>query len=234
MRQHVIRRVSLSLAFVSLLLLSGNFSGHAQPADAASVGGADLAPVEIREYEGQDLSSINDFHENSIKGPQHVDVSQYTLTITGLVDNELSYSYDDVVNGHDTYRKVVTLSCVEGWDVTLLWEGVLVKDLLNEAGMRPEATIVIFKAEDGYSTTLPVEYIVNDNILLAHRMNGVTLPPERGFPFQLVAESKWGYKWIKWVTEIELSNNPNIKGYWEYYGYSQSGDLDKPTFDQWT
>jgi len=231
MRQHAIRRVSLSLAFVSLLLISGNFSGRTQPADAAPVGGADLPPVEVREYEGKNLSSINDFHENSIKGPQHVDVSQYTLTVTGLVDNELSYSYDDVVNSHSTYRKVVTLSCVEGWDVTLLWEGVLVKDLLNEAGVLPEATIVIFKAVDGYSTTLPLEYIVGNDILLAHRMNGVTLPPERGFPFQLVAESKWGYKWIKWVTEIELSNNPDIKGYWEYYGYSQSGDLDKPTFD---
>jgi len=234
MRQRAIRRVSLSLAFVVLLIAAGGLTARTEDAEAAPAGDSDLPPIEIREYEGEDLSSLSDFHENSIKGPQQVDVSQYTLTITGLVDNELSYSYDDVVNGHPTYRKVVTLSCVEGWDVTLLWEGVLVKDLLNEAGVQPEATIVIFKAEDGYSTTLPVEYIVNDNILLAHRMNGVTLPPERGFPFQLVAESKWGYKWIKWVTEIELSNNPNIKGYWEYYGYSQSGDLDKPTFDQWT
>jgi len=231
MRQHAIRRVSLSLAFVVLLIAFGNIAGSTQPTEAAPDGGADLPAVEVREYEGENLSSINDFRENSTNGPQHVDVSQYTLTVTGLVDNELSYSYDDVVNSHDTYRKVVTLSCVEGWDVTLLWEGVLVKDLLNEAGVLPEATIVIFKAVDGYSTTLPLEYIVGNDILLAHRMNGVTLPPERGFPFQLVAESKWGYKWIKWVTEIELSNNPDIKGYWEYYGYSQSGDLDKPTFD---
>lgn len=46
-----------------------------------------LENVEIREYEGQDLSSINDFRENSIKGPQHIDVEDYRLTVTGLVNN---------------------------------------------------------------------------------------------------------------------------------------------------
>jgi DMSO/TMAO reductase YedYZ molybdopterin-dependent catalytic subunit len=62
---------------------------------------------------------------------------------------------------------------------------------------------------------------------MAYKMNGLTLAPERGFPFQLVAQSKWGYKWIKWITEIELSDNPDYKGYWEQRGYSSSGDLDK-------
>lgn len=190
--------------------------------------GADLPAVEIREYEGEKLSSIDDFRENSIKGPQYVEQAGYTLTVRGLVDRNLSYTYEGVIDRFPSYRKVVTLSCVEGWDVTLLWEGVLVRDILDEAGVRPEAGIVIFKAADGYSTTLPLDYIMGRDILLAHRMNEVTLPPERGFPFQLVAESKWGYKWIKWVTEIELSDNPDQKGYWEYYGYSESGDLDKP------
>ncbi len=231
MRPRFVRESLLSVAFALMVVVVGGAVGHPDMAEAAPEDVGDLPAVEIREYEGLNLSSINDSRENSINGPQHVDVSQYTLTVTGLVENEQSYSYNDVIDNHETYRKVVTLSCVEGWDVTLLWEGILVKDLLNEAGVRPEATTVIFKAEDGYSTTLPIEYIMDGDILLAYRMNGVTLPPERGFPFQLVAESKWGYKWIKWVTGIELSNNPNIQGYWEYYGYSESGDLDKPYFD---
>ncbi len=50
-------------------------------------------------------------------------------------------------------------------------------------------------------------------------MNGLVLPPERGFPFQLVAESRYGYKWIKWITEIELTNNKDYLGYWESRGY---------------
>jgi DMSO/TMAO reductase YedYZ molybdopterin-dependent catalytic subunit len=48
-----------------------------------------------------------------------------------------------------------------------------------------------------------------------------------GFPFQLAAEDKWGYKWIKWVTKIELSNNPDYRGFWESRGYSNQGDIDK-------
>ena len=57
-----------------------------------------LAPNEIREYEGVDLSSINAFRENSIKGPQEVDVESYTVGVTGLVANPASYSYDEVLN----------------------------------------------------------------------------------------------------------------------------------------
>jgi len=68
---------------------------------------------------------------------------------------------------------------------------------------------------------------MDNDILLAYKMNDVILPPERGFPFQLVAEDKWGYKWIKWVKEIELSDNVNYKGYWESRGFSNEGDLDK-------
>lgn len=61
--------------------------------------------------------------------------------------------------------------------------------------------------------------------MIAYKMNNVTIPPERGFPFQLVAESKYGYKWIKWITKIELSDDPTYERYWENYGYSNTADL---------
>ena len=64
---------------------------------------------------------------------------------------------------------------------------------------------------------------MDNDILMAYAMNNVTLPAERGFPFELVAEDKWGYKWIKWIEEIELSSNPNYKGYWELRGYRTPG-----------
>jgi len=143
-----------------------------------------LNPVEIREYQGQRLSSTSDFRENSIKGPQSVNNESYRLTLTGLVANEMVYTYDDVINGHPHYEKVVTLYCVEGWDVTILWEGVLLKDLLSDAGMMLTAKVVIFYAYDGYSTSLPLDYVLNNNIIMAYKMNGLILPPERGFPFQ--------------------------------------------------
>jgi len=189
-----------------------------------------LAPVEVREYEGVDLSSINAFRENSIKGPQEIDVETYTLSITGLVTNSTSYTYDEVLNRYQHYKKVVTLDCVEGWSVTILWEGFLVRDLLAEAEPLENAEVVIFHAYDGYTTSLPIDYIMDNDILMAYKMNDVILPPERGFPFQLVAESKWGYKWIKWITEIELSDDADYRGYWESRGYSNSADLDESFF----
>jgi len=190
-----------------------------------------LPGVEIREYKGEDLSSINDFRENSIKGPQYVDLENYELKVTGLVESPQSYTYSEVLNNHELYKKVVTLNCVEGWSVNILWEGVLVKDLIDEAEASTDANTVIFHAYDGYTTSLPIDYLVDQNIIMASKMNNITLPPERGAPFQLVAESKWGYKWIKWITEIELSDDSNYRGYWERFGYSNDGDLNKGFFD---
>jgi DMSO/TMAO reductase YedYZ molybdopterin-dependent catalytic subunit len=191
----------------------------------------ELKSVEVRDYQGENLSSIGDFRENSIKGPQHVDIESYKLGISGLVENPEAYTYDEVISNNQSYEKVVTLNCVEGWSVKILWQGLLVKDLLAQANPLPDAKVVIFHAYDGYTTSFPIDYILNNDILMAYMMNGVTIPPERGFPFELVAESKWGYKWIKWITEIELSDDVNYRGYWEQRGYSNSGDLDKPFFE---
>ena len=189
-----------------------------------------LPRVEIQEFEGEDLSSVDSFRENSIKGPQTVSLDTYTLKVSGLVDNPLALTYAQVL-AHDAYTKVVTLHCVEGWDATILWEGVLLDDLLKEAQVQDTAVIAIFHAADGYTSSLPVAYLRDKQILLAYKMNGVDVPRERGFPFVIVAEAKWGYKWVKWVTEIELSNDPAYKGYWESFGYSNNGDLDEPYFE---
>jgi DMSO/TMAO reductase YedYZ molybdopterin-dependent catalytic subunit len=215
--------MALGLLFVAAVAIAGVFL--ARSARESSTNLKDLAAVEIREYEGTDLSSITDFRENSIKGPQHIDLESYRLKVDGLVGNPLEYTLEEATDNHQSYQKVVTLNCVEGWRVKILWEGVLVKDLIAEAKASPEANTVIFHAYDGYTTSLPLDYITGQSIMLAYKMNGVVLPPERGAPFQLVAESKWGYKWIKWVTEIEISDNPDYEGYWESRGYSNDGNL---------
>ena len=191
----------------------------------------ELESVEVREYQGEKLSSVSDFRENSIRGPQHIDIENYQLEITGLIELPATYSYDEVIDEYKLYKKVVRLDCVEGWAVNILWEGVLVRDVLEQAKPLPEAKVVIFHAYDGYTTSFPIEYIMDNDILMAYKMNEVTIPPERGFPFQLVAESKWGYKWIKWITEIELSDDVDYRGYWESRGYSNEADLDKGYFD---
>jgi len=188
-----------------------------------------LKSVEVREYKGQNLSSVADFRENSIKGPQNVPKATYRLKINGLVNKPQSLTYE-AVKAHKPVSKVVRLDCVEGWSVTILWEGVLVEDLLAQANPKKTARVVIFRAHDGYSTSFPIEYFKDRKIMMAYKMNGVDLPPERGFPFMLVAEEKWGYKWIKWIESITLSDDTSFRGYWESRGYSNSGDLDKGFF----
>jgi len=210
--------VATSLAFLLLALIFIAIYLQTRPPQ-------NLYPQEIRNYQGQNLSSISDVKENTIAGTQYINKSTYRLTITGLVNKTLEYTYDNVVNSHQKYQKVTTLYCVEGWSAKILWEGILVRDLIQEAGNLSTAKIVIFTASDGYTTSLPLDYFFTNDILLAYKMNGLVIPPERGFPFQLVAESKYGYKWI---TKIELSDNTNYQGYWESRGYPNDANAPNP------
>ena len=208
------------LVFLGIYLLFSIFTSEPIKLDA----------VEVREYQGEKLSSVNDFRENSIKGPQNVDIKSYRLEVSGLVSEPKNYTYQEIIDHFQSYEKVVKLNCVEGWEVNILWRGILVKDIINQSKPSNNATLVIFYAVDGYSTSLSLDYIEKNNIMLAYKMNNATLAPERGFPFQLVAESKWGYKWIKWVKKIELSNNTTYRGYWESRGYSNSANIDEEFF----
>jgi len=225
-RKRVFIAVAVAVTF-SIVLISINSC----TSDTGLDGTNELEPQEIREYQGENLSSVNDFRENSIKGPQYIDEEGYQLEIIGLVENPRTYSYDEVISSYQNYKKVVTLNCVEGWDATILWEGLLVRDLLEKAVPLSDANTIIFHAYDGYTTSFPIDYIMDNDIIMAYKMNDITLPSERGFPFQLVAESKWGYKWIKWITRIELSDDEDYEGFWESRGFSNSGDLDKGFFD---
>ena len=215
--------LGLCSGLAGLLLSSGPLPGQGKKP-------LPLKGVEIREYQGEKLDSISQFEENSIKGPKRVDIAAYRLKVTGAVAKAASYRYQDVL-ARPALAKVTTIHCVEGWDVKVLWEGVLLKDLIAESAPRSDAVTVIFKSADGYSSSLPWEYVRNKNILLAYKMNAVPVPEERGFPFLVVAEDKWGYKWTKWVTEIELSTDPNYRGYWESRGYSNNGDQSGPIFE---
>lgn len=186
---------------------------------------AELTKVEIYEFEGEALNSILDFRENSIKGPQAVDIETYRLVIDGLVEEPTELKYEEVL-AFDKVSKMVVMHCVEGWSVKILWEGVLLKDLLDSVKVGTDANTVIFYAVDGYSTSLPLQTVLDRNMLLADKMNGVVMPVQRGYPFQLVAEDKLGYKWIKWINRIELSDDEDYKGFWETRGYSNEADVE--------
>lgn len=180
---------------------------------------------EIQSYQGQRLDPAIGPRDNSINGVQIINVETYTLSIVGLYGSSLDLSYDQVV-AYPLHQRLVTLHCVEGWEATILWEGVALMDLIALANPSAEVTTIIFHAADGYTTSLPLKTIEEKDLILAYRANGLTLPPEMGYPFMVVAQDKLGYKWARWVTAIELSSNENYLGYWEARGYSNLADLD--------
>jgi len=180
--------------------------------------------LEIREYQGVRLDPAIGPRDNSISGIQTVDLNSYQLQLTGLVAKPSNYSYQQVLEKEPSQR-LITLYCVEGWQATVLWEGVRITDLLADAGIKDEATTVIFHCVDGYTTSLPLATIKDKDMILAYSANGVALPASMGFPFIVVAEDKLGYKWARWVNEIELSSDENYKGYWEKRGYENDATV---------
>ncbi len=213
--------LSLALAVATL--------GVTALAGCSGLGGGapqqDYSKIEVRDYQGKRLNSINEEPENSIKGPQVVDIDSFKLEIDGLVATPTALSYTDVT-AMPSEKKVIELNCIEGWTMTYLWEGVPLGDLLETAGgADPSAKVLIFHCADGYTSSLPLDYILRRNIILGYKMNEVTMPPERGYPFQVVAEDRWGYKWAKWVKRIEVSSDVNYLGYWEKRGYENDAVL---------
>jgi DMSO/TMAO reductase YedYZ molybdopterin-dependent catalytic subunit len=188
--------------------------------------------IEATEFNGTKLTPIVSQRNNALAGTQHIDRATYRLTVDGLVDNPLSLSYDDLV-AYPQLSKLNTLNCVEGWDFIAKWTGPALASIFADAKVKPGAKIAIFRSADvpeGYSS-LDLSFIQDKNIIIALKLNDITMPDDRGFPFQVVAESKFGYKWSKWVTEIEISDNVDFRGYWESYGYSNNADIGGPAFD---
>ena len=184
-----------------------------------------VSAKEIREYQGRRLDPFDRAYDNSIKGPQPVNPKTYRLKISGLADAPQSLTYQEVLT-LPIIKKAITLHCVEGWTEHLLFEGVRLSDLLSRSKPRPSVHTVIFYAVDGYSSSLSLEEIKRLDLLLAYKINGQILDAKRGFPFQVIAESKFGYKWVKWLNGIELSDKP-FKGFWERQGYDNQADVKK-------
>jgi DMSO/TMAO reductase YedYZ molybdopterin-dependent catalytic subunit len=186
--------------------------------------------VEATEFQGVKLTAIKDQLNNALKGTQVINKDTYKLTVDGLVDHPLSLSYADL-QAYPQISQLMDLNCVEGWNFTAKWTGPALSAIFKDAGVKPDAVIAIFYTADdpkGY-TSLDLKYLNDNNIILGMKLNDITLPPDRGFPFQVVANGKFGYKWAKWVTRIELSSNTNFRGYWESNGYNNDASINGPS-----
>lgn len=155
-----------------------------------------------------------------------IDLKTWTLVVDGEVEKPLRLSWSDILK----FPKVVSVSdfhCVEGWSVLgCKWEGIQFRYLANVVKPRETAKFVMFGCADGYTTSLSLEELSGDNVLLAYKLDGKELEEGLGFPLRLVVPDKYAYKSAMWVTRITFMLRKEL-GYWERRGYSDTADVWK-------
>lgn len=189
--------------------------------DVASTEG--ITPLVIS---GEDFYRI----DTALLVPQ-IDPADWSLTISGMVDNELRFSYQDLLDRADTVEPV-TLSCVSnevGGDLVgnAVWQGIPLHQLLDEAGVQAGATQISSRSVDGWTCGFPTEAAYDGRTaLVAVAMNGEPLPIIHGFPVRLVVSGLYGYvSATKWLSEIEMTTIEDFDGYWIPRGWSKSGPV---------
>jgi len=146
----------------------------------------------------------------------------WSLTIDGLVERPQRLTLDDLL-ALPAARQVSDFHCVTGWSVDdVRWRGVRFDDLLARAGVLPDATALSFvSAEKPYVDTLTLEQIrAAPDAMLALEMDGRPLTREHGAPARVVMPQMYGYKGVKWVTRITVTDTVK-DGYWEQRGYDR-------------
>jgi DMSO/TMAO reductase YedYZ molybdopterin-dependent catalytic subunit len=168
------------------------------------------------------ITPIEDFFVLDLGVQPEIDIGEWRLEVTGLVENPLSLTYDEIL-AMPQVTQITYLYCMPGYEGTGEWTGVPLLYVLEKAGYSDETVSVVFYAADEYSSSIPLDKAVVQDTILAYKMNGVTLPEEHGYPLRLVVPDKVGYKWVKWIVKIELVDYL-YEGYWESRGYSNIGN----------
>jgi DMSO/TMAO reductase YedYZ molybdopterin-dependent catalytic subunit len=178
----------------------------------------------------QSITPNQDFFYVSLTEPLQVNASDWTLVVNGTVDHPYTVTYVELLSMPNK-TETATLRCVDGPSGRAVYTGVPLRYLLERAGVQAGSQKVVFRAPDGYSTDLTLEDAMLDDVLLAYSMNNETLPANQGYPAKLVVPEQWGYKWAKWVTNIEVVDN-DYQGYWESRGWADNAQLTLRT-DWW-
>jgi len=170
-----------------------------------------------------EVTAAKDFYRIDINTlPPVLDGATWKLDIAGLVNKPASLTLDNILN-HNSVSQSVTMQCVSnpvGGDLTgsNFWTGVPFKDILAEAGLQPTANWISFMAADGYYESMSVKEAMDPRCLLVFAMNGQLLLPEHGFPLRIYIPNHYGMKQPKWLTQINLVNQP-AAGYWVERGW---------------
>jgi len=141
----------------------------------------------------------------------------------GLVENPIRLTYEEFLK----LPKMVSESdfhCVTGWSkLDNRWEGVSFKNIYNLVRPLKKARYVTIVAEGDYTTSLPLEELLDINVLFAYSLDGKPLEPKHGGPLRLVVPKKYAYKSAKWVRKLRFTEEQEL-GYWEKRGYSNTAD----------
>ncbi|HEV2360337.1 MAG TPA: molybdopterin-dependent oxidoreductase [Acidimicrobiales bacterium] len=169
---------------------------------------------------GVPLPGADQFRFYTITGTYPaIDRETYKLTVNGMVDHPLSLGLADLQALPRT-KLVKRFQCVTGWFVPdVHWEGVLLSDVLAAAGVKPEATALRFFSADGeYTESLTIPQAHRSDVLVADHMLGASVTADHGGPVRLYVAPMYGYKSIKWLDRIEVTNEV-VPGFWEDNGY---------------
>ena len=146
-------------------------------------------------------------------------LDQWSIKVDGLVDRPLTFDAA-AWRALPRFEETVDFNCVEGWTVgNVKWGGVTPAAILDKAGVQATGKYVVFHAYTGeYVDTLPISAARDAKTVLADTLDGQALPADHGGPVRLVVPTQLGYKSVKWVTHIEVTDKP-VEGYWETRGY---------------
>ena len=150
-------------------------------------------------------------------------LSASSLTIDGEVEDPITLT-DDELRALPRVEQVSDFHCVTRWSqFDMRFGGVRARDLLERAQPRPSATHVVAHSHDGYTTNLPLDVVMADDVLIADSYDGAPLTPEHGFPRRLLVPSRYGWKSAKWLRRLEVLDHDE-PGFWERNGYHNEGD----------
>lgn len=178
------------------------------------------------------ITSNTDFYriDTALNVPQ-VARADWKLRIHGMVDREVTYTFDDLKD-LELIERAVTLTCVSnpvGGELisNAMWTGYRVRDLLARSGIRPDADMVLSTSVDGFTIGTPVEALTDGrDAMLAIGMNGVPLPVEHGYPARLVVPGLYGFvSATKWVIDLELTRFDRAEAYWTKLGWSAKAPI---------
>ena len=152
-----------------------------------------------------------------------VDLERWRLRIFGLVEKEVELTWEQF-KGLQWSTVNADFHCVTQWSaLDNTWEGVLFTDLIKLVKPKSEAKHVMAHCYGDYTTNVPLDLMLEDGSILAHKQDGEELGKDHGWPVRLIVPSRYGWKSAKWLNGIEFMAEDQ-PGFWEQRGYSNSAD----------